>query len=652
MDHKGHRVHSLDICSRLYNLVTKIVAAQAFKTVKLGQPVHQNLAKPQNGAIHEGDHEVHRRTTDQGVEPGCEDVEQEEDSLKNWDAFASSCSSSNDREQEEAPLPYSLVAQAKPAKIKKTVSINDRVEEIDTGKKMKRRKSTEKLPSIDLEEDIVQPVKSILKKDSFEHCLKIVPLKCCGKVREMETQERILQKPLIDFHGIDEELVQKMVYDALVWSSLHGLVVGDKSVQRSGKVPGVGLVHAPFALLPMAFPESHWNLACEVAPIFNELIDRVSLDGKFLQDALSRTKKVDAFTSGLLDIHSKMLEINKKEEIRLGLHRSDYMLDEQTKLLLQIELNTISASFPGLGCRVSELHRVYRVSCATEFTVVKSNIGTCTPEAGSLLNYHGEHIGLDPRRIPGNTSVDKFAEALAKAWTEYNRPRALVMVVVQPEERNIGGQEISVVYFRAGYAPTDYPSEAEWRARLLMEQSSAVKCPSISYHLAGTKKIQQELAKPNMLERFLENKEDISKLQKCFAGLWSLEDSDIIKKAIERPELFVMKPQREGGGNNFYGDDVRTNLVRLQKEGTQEDAAYILMQRIFPAVSPTFLVREGICHKDHAISELGVYGAYLRNKEKVIVNEQCGYLMRTKVSSSNEGGVAAGFAVLDSIYLS
>ena len=40
-----------------------------------------------------------------------------------------------------------------------------------------------------------------------------------------------------------------------------------------------------------------------------------------------------------------------------------------------------------------------------------------------------------------------------------------------------------------------------------------------------------------------------------------------------------------------------------------------------------------------------------RNKDKVIVNDQCGYLMTTKVSSSNEGGVAAGFAVLDSIYL-
>ena len=40
-----------------------------------------------------------------------------------------------------------------------------------------------------------------------------------------------------------------------------------------------------------------------------------------------------------------------------------------------------------------------------------------------------------------------------------------------------------------------------------------------------------------------------------------------------------------------------------------------------------------------------------RNKERVIINEQSGYLMRTKVSSSDEGGVAAGYAVLDSIYL-
>lgn len=57
---------------------------------------------------------------------------------------------------------------------------------------------------------------------------------------------------------------------------------------------------------------------------------------------------------------------------------------------------------------------------------------------------------------------------------------------------------------------------------------------------------------------------------------------------------------------------MRENLLRLQKEGEDGNAAYILMQRIFPKVSNMFLVREGVYHKSQVISELGVYGAYLR----------------------------------------
>ncbi|KAL5672467.1 hypothetical protein ACJX0J_016773, partial [Zea mays] len=432
--------------------------------------------------------------------------------------------------------------------------------------------------------------------------------------------------------------------------------------KRSATVPGVGLVHAPFSLLPAHFPESFWRQACELAPVFNELVDRVSMDGNFLQNALSKTRQVDDFTSRLLEIHRKMMEINKEENIRLGLHRSDYMLDSETSSLLQIELNTISASFPGLGSLVSDLHR-------------------------SLIKQYGTSLSLEHKRVPANAASTQFSEALAQAWSEFNIDSAVIMMIVQPEERNmydqywlskhlqdsypsmktlsqveaegqvlpdgtllVGGQKVAVVYFRAGYAPNDYPSEAEWSARLMMEQSSAVKCPSISYHLVGTKKIQQELAKPNVLERFLKS-EEIDKVRKCFAGLWSLDDEYIIKTAVEKPELFVLKPQREGGGNNIYGLDLRETLVRLQKEGGDALAAYILMQRIFPKASPAYLVRGGVCHEGLAISELGIYGAYLRNKDKVVINEQCGYLMRTKVSSSDEGGVAAGFAVLDSLYL-
>lgn len=57
-----------------------------------------------------------------------------------------------------------------------------------------------------------------------------------------------------------------------------------------------------------------------------------------------------------------------------------------------------------------------------------------------------------------------------------------------------GAVEIAVVYFRAGYAPNDYFGRAEWDARLKLERSTAIKSPSIGYHLAGTKKVQQVLA--------------------------------------------------------------------------------------------------------------------------------------------------------------
>ena len=52
-----------------------------------------------------------------------------------------------------------------------------------------------------------------------------------------------------------------------------------------------------------------------------------------------------------------------------------------------------------------------------------------------------------------------------------------------------GKHEVAVVYYRAGYKPDDYPSEVEWNVRLLIERSLAIKCPTIHYHLAGTKKV-------------------------------------------------------------------------------------------------------------------------------------------------------------------
>ena len=43
----------------------------------------------------------------------------------------------------------------------------------------------------------------------------------------------------------------------------------------------------------------------------------------------------------------------------------------------------------------------------------------------------------------------------------------------------------------------------------------------------------------------------------------SPEGDQAVQMAIENPERFVLKPQREGGGNNVYGQEIRTVITRI-----------------------------------------------------------------------------------------
>ncbi|CAI5643990.1 unnamed protein product [Oreochromis niloticus] len=60
-----------------------------------------------------------------------------------------------------------------------------------------------------------------------------------------------------------------------------------------------------------------------------------------------------------------------------------------------------------------------------------------------------------------------------------------------------------------------------WDARLLMERCRAVKSPDISAHLAGTKKVQQVLARPGVLERFFPDQpQAVQQIRATFADLY------------------------------------------------------------------------------------------------------------------------------------
>lgn len=374
-------------------------------------------------------------------------------------------------------------------------------------------------------------------------------------------------------------------------------------------------------------------------------------------------------------------------------HLDQSSSSQPTPSVKQVEFNTIASSFGGLSSQVSGLHKHLRSIDAY-------------PESLSPI--------INADSLPPATSVPGLAQGLAKAHVAYGSSTTghptCVLFLVQDPERNVFDQrhleyalnhnhgvrtfripfhrvqqdtkhdssssrkllytppshpdktyEVTTIYFRAGYAPHEYTSQQDWDARLHLERSAAIKCPSILTHLAGTKKVQQVLATPMSphLARFLPDLDAAKDVLETFAPIYPLDKSAAGLEARdlatnpETAQKYVLKPQREGGGNNVYRGEIPGFLKQLPEE---KWPAYILMEMIEPPAQANAIFRNGELQKGEVICELGVYGACLwrdgHGKEReVLENFEAGYLLRTKGAGSSEGGVAAGFGCVDSCCL-
>ena len=266
-----------------------------------------------------------------------------------------------------------------------------------------------------------------------------------------------------------------------------------------------------------------------------------------------------------------------------------------------------------------------------------------------------------------------------------NPSTSVLRISCSPDLQPSGSIEISTVYFRAGYAPYEYSTLAHYDTRFLLESSKAIKCPTIALQLAGGKKVQEVLTQPGVLERFLSDEEkygknvvsveEIDELRESFMGMWGLDVSEDLltpdqaaqaagieefgtRKARGVAQSLVLKPQREGGGNNVYKDSIPAFLDALPP---QERQAWIAMELISgPANTGNYLVRAGATDsqsqtpvKTDVVSELGIFGWALFGgpDKRIDERDDVGWLVRTKGKDSNEGGVATGFSVLDSLLL-
>lgn len=485
------------------------------------------------------------------------------------------------------------------------------------------------------------------------------------------------------------------------WSIAHGLAVrpAPSFVQQSQDPSGVLATTAPVTLFPSLFPRSCFEEGLAIQKAYNELYSAIARDEEWLQSIVEELLDVDDFVAQLWKIHLQVKEKGYVQDLSLGLFRSDYMVHqdpskpESTAGLKQVEFNTIASSFGGLSSQVSALHSYLL------------KIDAYPSSTSSLIKTDA---------LPQSKSASSLAKGLAAAHKAYGPARAdrplCVLFVVQDLERNVFDQrhleyallenhgvrsfrlpfgetqshtrlasdrtllytppsspstvyEVTTIYFRAGYSPDDYPKDGDWISRLHLEKSRAIKCPSILTHLAGCKKVQQVLATPQSphLKRFLSNEEVATRVLKTFAPIYPLDNSTAgveAKKLATDPSFaarYVLKPQREGGGNNVYRKAIPPFLEKLPETHWP---AYILMEMIEPPALENAILRNGELQRGGVICELGVYGVCLwkdgsrdQQKGEILENWEAGYLLRTKGDQSEEGGVAAGFGAVDSCCL-
>eukprot|EP00730_Choanoeca_flexa_P011062 TRINITY_DN2260_c0_g1_i1.p1 TRINITY_DN2260_c0_g1~~TRINITY_DN2260_c0_g1_i1.p1 ORF type:complete len:501 (+),score=125.63 TRINITY_DN2260_c0_g1_i1:101-1603(+) len=444
---------------------------------------------------------------------------------------------------------------------------------------------------------------------------------------------------------------------------------------------------APFAVCPTPTPRLAFERARGVQPIVNELVAAVAQDDDMLTSALATTCQVDEFTANIFKVYEAGKAANQYgyRSTFANIIRNDFMLHCEAEQdyahadIYNVEINTIASSFGVLSNQICDMHRqVYgSLNCSDVIANVPEN-----RTRGKLVNAFKEFH-------------EAYCQNRRSATTRYS---VVCAMVVQPDETNLCDQrllehdlwaehsvrlvrvtfediaqsaklskssalvytlptgehvELSVIYFRAGYRPEDLPEEKHWQARILLEQSNAIKCPNAACHLVGTKKIQQVLSKPEALRKYLAP-EQAEQLLSTFTRFKSLDPADYssseqfeqeLAQVYAHPDDWVLKPQREGGGNNYYGKDA---VAKLKTMSQQEASAYILMAMIKPpVVTVVGLSETAVVGKMAATTEFGFYGVQLVVKGETRLNETAGFLMRTKAASSHETGVAAGFGLLD-----
>ncbi|KAL9131696.1 MAG: hypothetical protein Q9217_000437 [Psora testacea] len=428
---------------------------------------------------------------------------------------------------------------------------------------------------------------------------------------------------------ISEEHLDYLIDIIRDWQFEHGSLL--KFPPDSGKIIArpIGV-----SVFPSDYPKKCFEEARNLQIAFNLLYAAVACDGPWLHEALR--KLIDS--NSMANIYGRFIVLSWRKDTYLA-ETGAYGADGSDIVFRLPPNNTIQSIAEGLA----EAHAVYGAAksgqtsaTAILFVVQPNNVNVCDERP---IEYILRRMGVPSYR------VEFRQHTLASTWLTSSRELLFYPI----SSASSASAEISVVYHRAGYDLEEY-NEAGCEARYQLEMSRAIKCPSILCHLATLKIVQQKLAMPGSLERFLST-EDTARVARTFAPMYPLDDSELGRKAralamdVESATKHVLKPSLEGGGHNIYRDAIPA-FLKSQSESSWHE--YVLVEMIEPPIVQNILLSRGI-YSGPVISELGIFGICLWRHSsaglEVIQNRQTGFSFKTKARDSDEMSVVKALDV-------
>lgn len=326
----------------------------------------------------------------------------------------------------------------------------------------------------------------------------------------------------------------------------------------------------------------------------------------------------------------------KKDNIVALYIRSDYLLDgDQYK---QVEINTISQCFVSFGPLLNKIHSLLYPN--VEISDADKKFIDFIKNVKSIYESKNKIQDTIVVMVDRCTTIetDNYMEKaqLIKVFLSHGIYLHFVTIdelKIQPVENDknncsvfLDNKRVSIIYYRWFYN-LDHFDEDTKKIRKNLELANVINLPSVELQMINSKLFQVVLSKKISL--YTEDYKEISRFFGEFIANKTEFDKFSNNKSFKREE-WLEKSVDEGG-----------NSINRKKDGS------IYMKKFLsPTVKNAFLKD---CIEINMINEVSIFGSLIVLNGKVLFNEECGYIVRSKNEDNLEGGICSGNGGLDSI---